>query len=112
MNPIKMVLLCNVGASSAFLANRIRKAFTAKNIEIEISSQAFSGTTTMDKVDLVLIAPQLKFMEEEVIKLCRRFNKPYHIVSQEFYGFKEGYDVTQEILKTLDEFNSKEQEDG
>lgn len=108
MKPLQIVLLCNVGASSAFMVTRIRQAFLEKEIPIEISSQAFSGTTDLKDIDLVLVAPQLKFMEEEVKTLCSRFDKPHHFVSQSFYGFKEDFDITKEILNALEENNSKE----
>jgi len=108
MNKIKMVLFCIAGASSSFTIQRIRKAFAKRDLEIEINSQSLHGNTNIENVDIVLIAPHLKFMEKEVKQICQKAEKPYLIVSQEFYGFKEGYDVSEEILKKLEEFKTKE----
>jgi len=97
-----MILLCNAGLSSSFVVDRIEKEFQAKDIDISITSHSFAGLkTAINVVDIVLIAPQLKFMEKEVGEFCQKNNKPYLVVDANFYGMSEGSDIVENILSLV-----------
>jgi len=99
---IRMILLCNAGLSSSFVVDRIKKEFQAANIDTEITSSSFASLkTAIDVVDIVLIAPQLRFMEKEVGEFCDKFNKPYLVIDAGFYGMAEGSEIVNKILSLV-----------
>jgi len=99
----QLVLLCNAGLSSSFVVDRIEKEFEKLKIPLEISSHSFSAlVTSLEKIDLILIAPQLKSMEKEVKNKCEKAGKPYLFVDESFYGFSENTSFIKNILEILE----------
>ncbi len=100
---IRMILLCNAGLSSSFVVDRIKKEFQSKNIDAAITSSSFAGLKSLvDVVDIVLVAPQLKFMEREVGEFCDKNNKPYLLIDAAFYGMTEGVEIVEIILPLIE----------
>lgn len=100
--PINLILLCNAGLSSSFVVDRIEKEFEKREMPLEITSQSFSALlTSIEKVDLILIAPQLRSMEKEVREKCKKAGKPCLFVDQSFYGFNENTDFINKIIELL-----------
>ena len=99
---IRLVLLCQYGASTGMLAQRIKQA-AAKN-EIEISVDAYSYTDiskVVDKADVILLGPQIRFKKAEFEKNYASNGVPFVVIETTDYGMMNGENVLNSALEAL-----------
>lgn len=64
---IKVALICGTGASSSFMAVKLRAAVKEKGLHIEVSVCPETALTKeIETYDHILIGPHLSFLEEEL----------------------------------------------
>ncbi len=98
----KILLVCGAGASSGFMAAAARKAAKKQNVDIEIKAKSESEiSNNVDSIDLLLIAPHLKYMINEVQDLCEKAGTKYGIIPQRVYGSLDGNGLVRFITETL-----------
>jgi len=87
----KVLLVCGAGASSGFMAAAARKAVkkTGEDIEFKAKSEA-ELSENINSVDLLLVAPHLKYMIEDVKDVCEAAGVKYGIIPQKVYGSLDG----------------------
>ncbi|GIP30358.1 PTS lactose transporter subunit IIB [Paenibacillus sp. J23TS9] len=87
----KVLLVCGAGASSGFMAAAARKAVkkTGEDIEFKAKSEA-ELAENLNSVDLLLVAPHLKYMIEDVKDVCEAAGVKYGIIPQKVYGSLDG----------------------
>ena len=64
----KIMLVCSAGMSTSMLVSRMLKVADEKNIEVSIFAKAEAQAEEVletEKIDLVLLGPQVKFLEEK-----------------------------------------------
>lgn len=86
-----VLIICGAGASSGFLGAAARKA--AKKQKEDISFKAKSETEVKDylnETDLLLVAPHLKYMIDDVKTECESLGVKYGIIPQKVYGSLDG----------------------
>ena len=87
----KILLVCGAGASSGFMAAAARKASKKRGKDYEIKAKSKSEiTNNLLETDLLLVAPHLKYMIEEVKEICESNNVQYGIIPQKVYGSLDG----------------------
>ena len=62
----KIMLVCSAGMSTSMLVSRMLKVADEKNIEVSIFAKAEAQAEEVletEKIDLVLLGPQVKFLE-------------------------------------------------
>lgn len=59
---------------------------------------------TIDDYDILMIAPQIKYIETKCRDLCAKKNKPFTIISQMDYGRCNGKNILDLAQKLIDEF--------
>lgn len=97
------LLICGGGASSGFLAQKIRKAAKKRGLEINVLARSESELSEhLDTADIVLIAPHLKYMKEDIDKQLNDYNIPCVIVDQKIYSLLDGEKGLDLILNQFD----------
>ena len=99
----QVLLTCGAGASSGFMAAAARKA--AKKLGADVEVKAKSETEVaglLPETDLLLVAPHLKYMIDEVKELCETNNVKYDIIPQRVYGSLDGKGLIEFTLKKFE----------
>ncbi|WP_130860300.1 PTS sugar transporter subunit IIB [Gracilibacillus phocaeensis] len=97
-----ILLICSGGASSGFLAQNIRKAAKKKSLEVEVIARGESELNDyMDKIAMVLIAPHLSYIQDDIADQLAGTNIPYQIIDQMTYGTLNGEKGMDIIVKEL-----------
>lgn len=93
------MLVCQGGMSSSFIVKKIKLAFRNHNEEIEI--HAYAGIELADyieAVDIVLIAPNILYMWEDVEAICKDHGIEPVIIPFEHYGNMDGEAIRNLII--------------
>lgn len=87
----KVLLVCGAGASSGFMAAAARKAVKKTGEDIEFKAKSESELAeNLNSIDLLLVAPHLKYMIEDVKDVCEAAGVKYGIIPQKVYGSLDG----------------------
>jgi PTS system cellobiose-specific IIB component len=99
----KVLLVCGAGASSGFMAAAGRKAAKKEKADIEFKAKSESEIHNhLNEIDLLLVAPHLKYMVEEVQNACDAAGVKTGVIPQRVYGALDGkglVKVTNDILE-------------
>ncbi|MEN2667209.1 PTS sugar transporter subunit IIB [Listeria aquatica] len=99
----KILLVCGAGASSGFVAAAARKAAKKSGLDFEIKAKSESELNdNLETTDLLLVAPHLKYMIDEVKDVCAEKGVKYGIIPQKIYGSLDGkglVEFAEEVLK-------------
>ncbi|MBU0577898.1 PTS sugar transporter subunit IIB [Patescibacteria group bacterium] len=99
----KIILLCAQGMSTSFTVQKIREEFERRNLDIDIFARSDDEISIfIDDVDMVLLAPQVAYIEDEIRKLCEQKGKKMAVIPGDVYGSMNGVELTNFINKYLD----------
>lgn len=96
---LRVLLCCGAGASSGFIAQRMRKAAKARNIEIE--TKAISETEIeyhIDDYDILLCGPHLHYKINEMKASFETENRPVMLIDKKKYSSLDGEGVLNDVL--------------
>ena len=97
-----VLLICSGGASSGFLAQNIRKSAKKRGLEIEVLARGESELTDyIDRTSMVLIAPHLSYIKEDIAEQLSQTDIPYQVIDQMTYGALNGDKALDIIVKEL-----------
>lgn len=97
------LLICSGGASSGFLAQNIRKAASKKGMEIDIIARGESELANyINDIDVVLIAPHLSYIKEDIEAQLREKNIPCTVIEHATYGLLDGNKGLETIIELLE----------
>jgi PTS system cellobiose-specific IIB component len=98
----KVLLVCGSGASSGFMAAAGRKAAKKEGADLEFKARSDSELGDYLKgMDLLLIAPHLKYMLEDAQKEAEPMGVKVAIIPQKVYGALDGKGLVQFANKQL-----------
>jgi len=88
---IRIMLVCAAGFSTSFVIQKMKAEAEKRELDVEI----LSGTLNLlvdhiHEIDLVLVAPQVMYMEEEVKNLCNEKSIPWSPIESIMYGRMDG----------------------
>ncbi|MGM9886663.1 MAG: PTS sugar transporter subunit IIB [Lactococcus sp.] len=87
----QILLTCGAGASSGFMAASARKAAKKMGADLEIKAKSETEVEeALPVTDLLLVAPHLKYMVDEVKELCEANQVKCEIIPQRIYGALDG----------------------
>jgi PTS system cellobiose-specific IIB component len=87
----KVLLVCGAGASSGFMAAAARKATKKLGEDIEFKAKSEAEISEyLNSNDLLLVAPHLKYMIDDVKGACEKAGVKYGIIPQKVYGALDG----------------------
>lgn len=88
---MNILIICGGGASSGFLAQSMRKAAKQQGEEVSVLARSESELEDyVENVDVVLIGPHLKYMEEEITKKASKHDVKVAMIDQLIYGTLDG----------------------
>ena len=96
-----ILLVCAAGMSTSLLVNKMKAAAKEKGIEINIDTLPVSEcSSVIDKVDIVLLGPQVRFQKPQVDALVKG-RIPVEVIDMRLYGTMNGKAILDQVLKTL-----------
>ena len=96
-----ILLVCAAGMSTSLLVNKMKAAAKEKGIEINIDALPVSEcSSVIDKVDIVLLGPQVRFQKPQVDALVKG-RIPVEGIDMRLYGTMNGKAILDQVLKTL-----------
>lgn len=99
-----ILLACGAGASSGFIAQKMRKA--AQKQGLEISIKAVSDTEIMENVEeigVLLLGPHLKHKFEEIQKEVGLLGIKVSVIDRKYYATLDGESVLKQALELMNE---------
>ncbi len=100
--PSNIVVVCQHGASTGMLVEKMLEAAEKKNLEIVIN--AYSESKLADVIhdaDLVLIAPQVRYKKAEFESKYAEKGIPFLVIDMVDYGMLNGEKVLNAALELL-----------
>jgi PTS system cellobiose-specific IIB component len=99
---IRVLMICNLGISTSFVKDRIINAFSQREKELDFIAQPRSDLDQLiDDVDLVLIAPQIAYLKDEVFQICEEHHKKCLVIPFTLYGNMDGEGIANLIEETV-----------
>ncbi|MEQ8170011.1 MAG: PTS sugar transporter subunit IIB [Candidatus Eremiobacterota bacterium] len=98
---MKILVICSGGMSTSMLVKAMSRAAEGMNEDIAVESGSVSGLINMiDKIDLIMVAPQVRHRLEEIRNIADRYNKPVVLIEPQLYGLIDGKGVLNQALVT------------
>ena len=98
---ISVLLVCGAGASSSFMAAKMRLAAKKKKIDLNVSARAESEIVNfICDVDAIMIGPQLSVYYEEVKE---RYSEECAVIlmKKEYYSTLNGDEAIEHLLQEI-----------
>ncbi|NLC54920.1 MAG: PTS sugar transporter subunit IIB [Erysipelothrix sp.] len=104
---VNVLLVCSGGMSTSILVKRMEKAAEDRGVEAKIWSE---GTGVSDDIvktaDVVLLAPQIRFLLSEMKKKLEG-KIPVELIDMRVYGTMNGEKALDFALEVMEKFDSK-----
>ncbi|WP_243343943.1 PTS sugar transporter subunit IIB [Anaerococcus sp. AGMB09787] len=100
----KILLACSAGMSTSMLVSKMKKSAEEKNIEVDIEAipvAEVEDKINAENIDILLLGPQVRYMDKKMADLLDPKNIPHSIVSMQDYGMMNGEKVLEEALKIM-----------
>ncbi len=99
---IKIMLVCSAGMSTSLLVNKMLDAAKIQAIEAEIFAVPEAEIKLyIDKADIVLLAPQVRFLYGKMSKELEGSGKPLAVIDSVSYGLMNGAAVVKQVQELL-----------
>jgi len=104
--PIKVLIVCAIGMSSSLLEAKTIEAAEAAGVKLEMMSTTTPAAARWDfktnYVDVVLIAPQVRYKRKSLIKAAGPYGTIVEAIEPVTYGMVEGEKLFQQIMAALE----------
>ncbi|MGG3469190.1 PTS sugar transporter subunit IIB [Neobacillus pocheonensis] len=100
-----IMLVCAAGMSTSLMVSKMKKSAQEKNIEADIfaiSASEFDDTLAKKEINVVLLGPQVKFMQKQLATKLADKNIPIDAINMQFYGMMNGEKVLEQALKLIE----------
>jgi len=105
MGKIRVLMFCAMGASSSLLAVKTEEAAKAKGLELEMTLLSAAEAAVYDfaakPVDVVLIAPQVRFKKRSITQAAAPFAIPVEDIESVTYGMMDGEKLFEQVMRAL-----------
>lgn len=96
-----ILLVCSAGMSTSLLVNKMKEAAKEKGIEINIEALPVGEcANVIDKMDIVLLGPQVRFQKAQVEDLAKG-RIPVEVIDMRLYGTMNGKAVLEQALDKI-----------
>ena len=94
-----VLLVCGSGASSGFMAANIRKAASARGIEISVNARSESTVEDyVEEIDCLMIGPHLAHLKNEMEERCEGYDIKVGVIDKAAYARLNGEAALDQIL--------------
>lgn len=101
---MKILLVCSAGMSTSMLVEKIKKTAKQRGMEIEVSAVSESELKdNLDHLDVVLIGPQVRYLERKVRKQVEPLGVKVDIIDSHAFGLIQGDKVLDQAIKLQSE---------
>lgn len=84
---MRIILCCSQGMSSSIFVRAMRKEIKEQNLDSTVASIGiFELNKYIDKADMILLAPQVKYSFKDVSEISKNYNIPTILISESDYG--------------------------
>ena len=98
-----ILLVCAAGMSTSLLVNKMKAAAKDRGLEIEINALTVSEcSSVIDKVDIVLLGPQVRFQKPQVDALVNG-RIPVDVIDMRLYGTMNGKAILEQVIAKIGE---------
>ncbi|MBM6838706.1 PTS sugar transporter subunit IIB [Clostridium saudiense] len=98
-----ILLVCAAGMSTSLLVNKMKAAANERGLEIEINALPVSEcSSVIDKVDIVLLGPQVRFQKPQVDALVNG-RIPVEVIDMRLYGTMNGKAILDQVISKIGE---------
>ncbi|MFJ5622954.1 PTS sugar transporter subunit IIB [Peribacillus loiseleuriae] len=104
MTTKKILLVCSAGMSTSLLMTRMQKSAQEKGIDADVMALSSNEATKLvakEKVDVLLIGPQVRFMKSKFEKLVAKSHIPVAVIDMKDYGKMDGEKVLATALELI-----------
>ncbi|MBC1475406.1 PTS sugar transporter subunit IIB [Listeria grandensis] len=99
-----IMLVCSAGMSTSLLVTKMEKAAEDRNLEATIFAVSEAeAPDNIDKIDVLLLGPQVRFLESKFKKKLEPLGKPVAVINSIDYGMMNGGKVLDQALQLLGE---------
>ena len=99
-----IILVCQWGASTGMLVEKMRESANKKNIEAVINAYSEANLDDyINDVDIVLLAPQVRFKKDAFEEKYKANKVPFLIIETADYGMLNGEKVLDSAIKKIEE---------
>lgn len=100
----RILLACASGMSTSILVRKMEEAAEAKGVETEIWAVAQDkAPSEMERADVLLIGPQMKFMKKKYSKIADEVGIPLDVIESVAYGRADGEAVLNRAIDLMGE---------
>jgi len=99
-----ILLACGAGASSGFIAQKMRKAAQKMNLDLDI--RAVSDTEILENIDdvgVLLLGPHLKHKFADIQEEIKEYGVKAMIIDRKYYATLDGETVLKQALELLNQ---------
>lgn len=102
MGKLRVLLVCGSGASSGFMAGNIRKAATARGMEIDIKARGESEIENyVDEIDALMVGPHLAYIADEIEEYIGDRDIKVILMKGDYYATLNGDKALDDLLSVL-----------
>lgn len=100
---IHIILACAAGMSTSMLVTQMQKAAkTQEEVRIRaISTSEIDHVVATEKVDLILLGPQVKYQEKTIKERVQSQGVPVAVIAMSDYGRMDGKAVLKTALQMI-----------
>ncbi|GAE92842.1 PTS system [Gracilibacillus boraciitolerans JCM 21714] len=97
-----ILLACSSGMSTSLLVTKMEEVAKEQGIEVNIWAVGQDkAQTEMEKADVLLIGPQMRFMKKKFEKMASEYNLPLDVIDPVAYGRVDGKAVLNKALELI-----------
>lgn len=105
MEKYRVLMFCAGGMSSSLLAVKTMEAAKDKGVELDIkllsAAEAALYNFREHPVDLVLVAPQARFMKRSIDKAAEACGIPVEVIDTVTFGMVDGKKLFEQVARVL-----------
>lgn len=99
-----ILLACSSGMSTSLLVSKMEEAAEKQGVEVTIWAVGQDkAKQDMEKADVLLIGPQMRFMKKKLGKVAEEIGIPLDVIDPVAYGRVDGEAVLKKALELIGE---------
>ena len=102
MEKLNVLLVCGSGASSGFMAANIRKAASAKGLQLSITARGESEIENyIDEINALMVGPHLAYILDEVEDFVGDAPVKVILMKADYYSTLDGEKALEHLLEEM-----------
>jgi cellobiose PTS system EIIB component len=100
---MNILLCCAAGMSTSLIVTKMEKVAEAKGISARIWAVSESVVRSeIDEADVLLLGPQVRFLLNDMKKICGEKNIPVEVINMMSYGMCDGEAILAQATKLIE----------